>query len=90
MLAEFLQSEGSQPWDGIWWRMPDLGFHFVAFRKLEVPKMWENSPLFFSPLLQFSAPPLFFFGGGGGVTLIPTFKVKSQYSWFLMLVLILW
>jgi hypothetical protein len=27
---------------------------FVMFCKLEVPKMWENSPVLFSPVLQFS------------------------------------
>ena len=27
----------------------------VLFCKLEVPKMWENGPVFFSPVLQFSA-----------------------------------
>jgi len=36
---------------------------FVMFCKLEVPRMWENSPVVFSPMLQFSAfvfllPPL--------------------------------
>jgi hypothetical protein len=28
---------------------------FVMFCKMEVPKIWENSPVFFSPVLQFSA-----------------------------------
>jgi len=40
----------------------------VMLCKLEVPKMWENSPVFFSPVLQFSAFCIF----------IPTFEVKSQ------------
>ena len=43
MLAEVLQSEGSH-------EMEFDGFHFVPFCKLEVLKMWENSPV-----LQFSA-----------------------------------
>ena len=50
---------------------------FVLFCKLEVPKMWENSPVVFSPVLQFSVFCI----------LIPTFEVKGQYSWFLMLAL---
>jgi hypothetical protein len=40
---------------------------FVVFCKLEVPKMWENSPVIFSHVLQSSA---FFI-------LFPTFEVKS-------------
>ena len=66
MLAEVLQSEG----DGIWWCIADYGFHFVPFCKLEVHKIWENSPVFFSPVLQFSAFCISF----------PTFEVKSQLS----------
>jgi hypothetical protein len=27
----------------------------ILFCKLEVPKIWENGPVFFSPVLQFSA-----------------------------------
>ena len=62
MLGEILQSEGSHEmeFDGV--------YHFVPFYKLEVPKMWENSPVFFSSVLQFSAFCI----------LIPTFEVKSQ------------
>jgi len=60
--------------------MPDYGVHFVPFCKLELAKMWENSPVLFSPVLQFSAFCI----------LIPTFEVKSQYSRFLMLALGLW
>jgi hypothetical protein len=41
---------------------------FVLFCKLEMPKMWENSPVFLSPVLQFSVFCI----------LIPTFEVKSQ------------
>ena len=63
MLAEVLQSEG-----GIWWCIPDHGFQFVPFCKQEVPKIWENSPVFFSLGLQFSAFCI----------LIPTSEVKSQ------------
>jgi hypothetical protein len=48
---------------------------FVLFCKLKVPKMWENSPV-----LQFSAFCI----------LVPTFEVKGQYSWFIMLSLRLW
>ena len=53
---------------------------FIMFCKLEVPKMWENSPMFFSPVLQFSAFCI----------LKTTFEVKGQHSWFLMLSLRLW
>jgi hypothetical protein len=43
---------------------PLLGHDFlhvckVMFCKLEVPKMWENSLVFFSPVLQFSAICIF-------------------------------
>jgi len=41
---------------------------FVMFCKLEVPKIWENSPAFFSPMVRFSAFCI----------LIPTFEIKSQ------------
>jgi len=41
---------------------------FVMFCKLEVPKMWENSPVFFSHVLQFSAFCIS----------VPTLEVKSQ------------
>jgi hypothetical protein len=58
MLAEVLQSEG-----GIYRCIPDYGFYFVPFCKLEVPKMWENGPV-----LQFNAFCI----------LIPRFEVKSQ------------
>jgi hypothetical protein len=40
---------------------------FVLFCKLEVPKMWENSPVFFSPVQQDFIS-----------ILIPTFEVKGQ------------
>ena len=39
MLAEILQSEGSQG-------MEFDGFHFVPFCKVEVPKMWKNYRVF--------------------------------------------
>ena len=68
MLAVVLQLEDSHELDGIWCCIPVYGFHFVPFYKLEVPKMWENSPVFFSPVLQFSAFCI----------IIPTFEVKSQ------------
>ena len=46
---------------------------FVMSCKLEVPKMWENSPVFFSPVLQFSAFCI----------LIPTLpKLKASYPGF--------
>jgi len=41
---------------------------FVMFCKLEVPRMWENSPVVFSPVLQSSVFCI----------LIPTVEVKSQ------------
>ncbi len=65
MLAEVLQSEGSHEmeFDGAYQII--VFFNFVPFCKLEAPKMWENSPVFFSPVLQFCI-------------LIPTFEVKSQ------------
>jgi len=53
---------------------------FILFYKLEVPKMWENRPVGFSPVLQFSAFCI----------LKTTFEVKGQHSWFLMLSLRLW
>ena len=54
MLAEVLHSEGSHEmeFDGVY---QIVVFHFVPFCKLEVPKMWENGPVSFSPVLQFSA-----------------------------------
>jgi len=45
---------------------------FVPFCRLEVPKMWANSPVFFNPVLHFSA-----FG-----ILIPTLKSKASNPGF--------
>jgi hypothetical protein len=63
MLAVVLQSESSHEmeFDGVYQIM---GFHLL-FCKLEVPKMWENSPVFFSLVLQFSVFCI----------LIPTYEV---------------
>jgi hypothetical protein len=52
--------------------MPDCGFHFVLFCKLEVPKMWENVPVFYSPV-----PFVFKF---------PQFKLKAWFLMLALIV----